>query len=128
MHESPEKIAAMEWYQQARFGMFIHWGMYSDATGSWNRKRIEEGDGPKVAEWITFAFKISREEYREYAKNFNPDKSFAVNIARLAKATGMNYVVITSKHHDGCGLFDSAHSDFDIADSTPYGGDLIKEL
>jgi alpha-L-fucosidase len=128
MHESPEKIAAMEWYQQARFGMFIHWGMYSDAAGSWNGKRIEEGDGPKVAEWIMFAFKISREEYREYAKNFNPDKSFAVNIARLAKATGMNYVVITSKHHDGCGLFDSAHSDFDIADSTPYGGDLIKEL
>ncbi|MEP2774807.1 MAG: alpha-L-fucosidase [Luteolibacter sp.] len=128
MHESPEKVAAMEWYKQARFGMFIHWGVYSEAAGSWKGKRIEEGDGPKVAEWLMFAFKITREEYREYAKNFNPDKSFAANIAKLAKDTGMKYVVITAKHHDGFGLFDSAHSDFDIADSTDYEGDLIKEL
>ncbi|MDC0497529.1 alpha-L-fucosidase, partial [bacterium] len=84
--------------------------------------------GPKVAEWIQFAFKITREEYREFAKRFNPDKSFAVNIAKLAKGTGMNYVVITSKHHDGFALFDSAHSDLDIADASPYDGDLIKEL
>lgn len=128
MHESPEKIAAMEWYQQARFGMFIHWGVYSEAAGSWKGVPIEQGDGPKVAEWIQFAFKISREEYREFAKNFNPDKSFAANIAKLAKDTGMNYVVITSKHHDGFALFDSKHSDFDIADASPYDGDLIHEL
>ncbi|MDP4847342.1 MAG: alpha-L-fucosidase [Akkermansiaceae bacterium] len=128
MHESPEKVAAMEWYKQARFGMFIHWGVYSKAAGIWKGKRMEEGDGPRVAEWVMNSFKISREEYRDYAKNFNPDKSFATNIAKLAKDTGMKYVVITSKHHDGFGLFDSAHSDFDIADSTDYEGDLIKEL
>lgn len=128
MHESPQKSAAMEWYKQARFGMFIHWGVYSEAAGSWKGVPIEKGDGPKVAEWIQFAFKISRAEYREYAKNFNPDKSFAANIAKLAKDTGMNYVVITSKHHDGFALFDSKHSDFDIADASPYDGDLIKEL
>ena len=75
-----------------------------------------------------FAFQISREEYREYAKNFNPDKSFAANIAKLAKDTGMNYVVITAKHHDGFGLFDSAHSTWDVAGATDYPGDLIKEL
>jgi alpha-L-fucosidase len=128
LHESPEKIAAMEWYQQARFGMFIHWGVYSEAAGSWKGKPIEQGQGPKVAEWLMFAFKISRADYREYAKHFNPDKSFAVNIARLAKATGMKYVVITAKHHDGFALFNSAHSDFDISGATPYQGDLIKEL
>lgn len=128
MHQSAPKQAAMEWYQQARFGMFIHWGVYSEAAGSWKGVPIEKGDGPKVAEWIQFAFKITREEYREYAKNFNPDQSFAVNIARLAKDTGMRYVVITSKHHDGFALFDSAHSDFDIADASPYDGDLVKEL
>lgn len=128
MHQSAPKQAAMEWYQEARFGMFIHWGVYSEAAGSWKGIPIEKGDGPKVAEWIQFAFKITREEYREYAKNFNPDKSFAENIAKLAKDTGMNYVVITSKHHDGFALFDSAHSDLDIADASPYNGDLIKEL
>lgn len=128
MHESAPKRAAMEWYKEARFGMFIHWGVYSEAAGSWQGVPIEKGDGPKVAEWIQFAFKITREEYREFAKQFNPDKSFAVNIAKLAKDTGMNYVVITSKHHDGFALFDSAHSDLDIADASPYDGDLIKEL
>ncbi|MGJ8640948.1 MAG: alpha-L-fucosidase [Opitutaceae bacterium] len=128
MHESEPKRAAMEWYQQARFGMFIHWGVYSEAAGSWKGVPIEKGDGPKVAEWIQFAFKITREEYREFAKKFNPDKSFAANIAKLAKDTGMRYVVITSKHHDGFALFDSAHSDLDITDASPYDGDLIREL
>jgi len=128
LHESPAKVAAMAWYQQARFGMFVHWGVYSEAAGSWKGTPIEQGQGPKVAEWLMFALKIPRAEYRAYAKNFHPDKSFAVNIARLAKATGMKYVVITSKHHDGFAMFNSAHSDFDIADATPYQGDLIKEL
>jgi alpha-L-fucosidase len=128
MHESPEKQAAMAWYKKARFGMFIHWGVYSQAAGSWQGKRIEEGQKPFVAEWIMHAFSIPRAEYREFAKQFNPDKSFAVNIAKLAKQTGMKYMVITSKHHDGFALFDSAVSDWDIADSTPYDGDLIQEL
>ena len=128
LHESPEKVTAMEWYKQARFGMFIHWGVYSEAAGSWKGTPIEKGEGPKVAEWLMYAFKIPRAEYREYAKNFQPDKSFASNIARLAKETGMKYVVITAKHHDGFALFDSAHSDFNIDKATPYDGDLIKEL
>lgn len=128
LHQSPEKVAAMEWYRDARFGMFIHWGVYSEAAGEWKGQKIEEGIGPKVAEWIQFAFQISRSEYREFAKQFKPDKSFAQNIARLAKGTGMRYVVITAKHHDGFALFDSACSEWDVADATPYEGDLIKEL
>ena len=128
MHQSPEKQAALAWFEQARFGMFIHWGVYSEAAGSWNGMKIEEGERPPVAEWIMNAFKIPRAEYKKFAQRFNPDKSFAVNIAKLAKDTGMNYVVITSKHHDGFALFESAHSKFDVADSTDYSGDLVKEL
>ena len=128
MHRSAEKQAALAWFKQARFGMFIHWGVYSDAAGSWNGTRIEDGQGPKVAEWIMNAFQISRAEYAEFARNFKPDKSFAANIAKLAKDTGMKYVVITSKHHDGFALFDSADSTFDIADATDYQGDLVQEL
>ncbi|EMI43301.1 alpha-L-fucosidase [Rhodopirellula sp. SWK7] len=128
MHQSPEKQAALAWLKEARFGMFIHWGVYSEAAGSWKNTRIEKGQGPKVAEWIMNAFKIPRKEYRAFAERFNPAPSFAVNIARLAKDTGMRYLVITAKHHDGFALFDSAHSEFDITDSTLYDGDLIKEL
>jgi len=130
MHQSPEKKAAMEWYKNAKFGLFIQWGVYSQAAGSWKGIKIEDSgfSSPRVAEWLMFAFQISRAEYREYAKQFDPDKSFAANIAKLAKKTGMKYMVITAKHHDGFALFDSAHSDWDIADSTSYDGDLIKEL
>lgn len=128
MHRSPEKVAAMEWYKQARFGMFIHWGVYSGAAGMWKGKKMEDGDGPRVAEWLMFTFKISRDEYREYAKSFDPDSSFAEKFAQLAVDAGMRYVVITSKHHDGFALFDSASSTLDIADASPYQGDLIKEL
>lgn len=128
MHQSPEKQAALGWFRQARFGMFIHWGVYSQAAGSWDGKKIEEGQRPHVAEWIMNAFKIPREKYMTFAREFNPDKSFATNIAKLAKETGMNYLVITAKHHDGFALFDSSHSQFDIADATNYSGDLIKEL
>ncbi|QDU87912.1 Alpha-L-fucosidase [Pirellulimonas nuda] len=128
MHRSPQKQAALEWFKDARFGMFIHWGVYSEAAGSWQGRRMEEGQGPKVAEWLMFAFQIPRDEYRAFAQRFNPDHSFARNIARLAKQSGMKYVVITAKHHDGFALYDSACSTFDIADATTYQGDLVREL
>ncbi len=130
MHFSPEKQAALAWFREARYGMFIHWGIYSQAGGVWKGTKIEDSPypGPRVAEWLMSTFQIPRAEYAELAKSFNPDKSFAQNIARLAKDAGMKYVVITSKHHDGFALFDSACSDFDIVDATPYNGDAIKEL
>ena len=130
MHRSPEKQAALARYKENRFGMFIHWGVYSVAGGSWKGTRIEQSGirGPRVAEWLMFTFNISRAEYREFAKQFNPDKSFAENTAKLAKDTGMKYVVITAKHHDGFALFDSPCSDWDVTDACPYEGDLIKEL
>ncbi|TWT84686.1 Alpha-L-fucosidase [Planctomycetes bacterium CA13] len=130
MHRSKEKQNAMAWFKQAKFGMFIHWGLYSQAGGIWKGTRIEKSPypGPRVAEWLMSTFQIPRAEYGELAKTFCPDKSFATNIARLAKSAGMKYVVITSKHHDGFALFDSACSDFDIMDATPYKANAIKEL
>lgn len=130
MHESSEKQAALKWFKEARFGMFIHWGLYSGAAGEWKGTRIKESSipGPKVAEWLMYKFQISREEYAELAKSFMPEKSFAQNIARLAKDVGMKYVVITTKHHDGFALFDSQVSDYNMVDATPYKADVIKEL
>ncbi len=130
MHESEAKQSGLRWFKEARFGMFIHWGIYSQASGVWKGTKIEQSPyaGPRVAEWLMSTFRIPRDEYAQLAKDFNPDASFAKNIAALAKKTGMKYVVVTAKHHDGFALFDSQSSDFDIADASPYEGDLIKEL
>jgi len=130
MHNSPEKQAALAWLREAKFGMFIHWGLYSQAGGIWKGIRINDAPypGPNVAEWLMFKFRISREEYAKLAETFNPDRSFAEVIATLAADAGMNYVVITSKHHDGFALFDSECSDYDMVDATPYGADAVKEL
>ncbi|TWU30867.1 alpha-L-fucosidase [Novipirellula artificiosorum] len=130
MHQSKQKQAAMAWFKEAKFGMFIHWGLYSQAGGIWKGTRIEQSPypGPRVAEWLMSTFRIPRAEYAELSKNFQPDHSFAENIARLAKDAGMKYVVITAKHHDGFALFDSACSQYDMMDATPYKGDAIKEL
>ncbi|WP_103190784.1 alpha-L-fucosidase [Formosa algae] len=130
MHTSPEKQKALDWFKEAKFGMFIHWGLYSQAGGIWKGERMEEVNttGPKVSEWLMYKFEIPRDEYAELAKTFNPDKSFAQNIAKLAKDAGMKYVVITSKHHDGFALFDSKVSEFDMVDATPYNADVVKEL
>lgn len=130
MHNSEEKQKALKWFNNAKFGMFIHWGLYSQASGIWKDTKIEQSpyNGPRVAEWLMSTFRISREEYKELAKTFNPDASFAVNFAKLAKDAGMKYVVITSKHHDGFALFDSAASDYNVVDATPYKQDIIKEL
>jgi alpha-L-fucosidase len=130
MHQSPEKQQALRWFKDARFGMFIHWGLYSQAGGIWNNTPIENSPypGPRVAEWLMSTFRISRAEYQQLASTFNPNKSFAENFALLAKKAEMKYLVITAKHHDGFALFDSAASNYDAVDATPYQGDLIKEL
>ena len=130
MHNSPEKQAALAWLNEAKYGMFIHWGLYSQAGGIWKGTRINDSPypGPAVAEWLMFKFRIPREEYATLAETFNPDRSFAEEIASLAADAGMQYVVITSKHHDGFALFDSECSGYDMVDATPYAADAIKEL
>jgi len=113
----------MAWWRKARFGMFIHWGVYSVPAGTYKDKRIGG-----IGEWIMLNGEIPVAEYKEYAKRFNPVKYDPDAWVRLAKAAGMKYIVITSKHHDGFALFDSKATDWDIVDATPYGKDLLKPL
>ncbi len=118
-----QKDARMQWWREARFGMFIHWGVYSVPAGTYDGKQI-----PDIGEWIMNNGKIPAAVYKEYAKQFNPVKYDPDAWVRLAKEAGMKYIVITSKHHDGFALFDSTVTDWDVVDATPYGKDLLKPL
>ena len=122
------KADAKEAFNDAKYGMFIHWGLYSIPAGEWKGKKMEELRGPRVAEWIQFGAQIPRDEYAQLATQFNPIDFDAVAIAKLAKAAGMKYVVITSKHHDGFAMYDSEASDYNIVDATPFKRDVVKEL
>ncbi|MBI5384040.1 MAG: alpha-L-fucosidase [Verrucomicrobia bacterium] len=113
----------MKWWREARFGMFIHWGVYAVPAGTYKDKPIGG-----IGEWIMNRGKIPVAEYREFAQQFNPVKYDADAWVKLAKDAGMKYIVITSKHHDGFALFDSQASDWNIAKATPYGKDLLQPL
>ena len=119
-----EKDVRMEWWREARFGMFIHWGVYSQWAGVYHGHQQARGG----AEWIMNRCKIPVAEYQERAKDFNPTKYDPDAWVRLAKEAGMKYIVITAKHHDGFALFDSKASKWDITDATAYGKDLLKPL
>ncbi|MCA9288791.1 MAG: alpha-L-fucosidase, partial [Phycisphaerales bacterium] len=112
--------ARMAWWRDARFGMFIHWGLYAIPAGRW-------GDSTDHAEWIRTTAQIPVDEYDALLERFNPVNFDAAAWARTAREAGMRYIVITAKHHDGFCLFDSAHTDFDVM-STPFGRDIIREL
>jgi alpha-L-fucosidase len=117
-----QRDARMKWWREARFGMFIHWGVYSVPAGVYQGNNIGG-----LGEWIQNRAKIPSAEYRKYVEQFNPTRFNAEEIARLAKDTGMKYIVITSKHHDGFAMFKSADP-FNIVDATPFKRDVIKEL
>lgn len=110
---TPENLKAREWFQGARFGMFIHWGVYSVL-----------GDG----EWVMNNQKIDKETYQKLPAFFNPIAYDPIEWVSIAKAAGMKYITITSKHHDGFAMWDSKVSDWDIVDRTPYGRDIIRML
>lgn len=123
-NETPEQRAErMRWWKEARFGLFIHWGVYAVPAGTYQDEKI---DG--IGEWIMHRAKIPVAEYRDFAHRFNPVKYDPEAWVRLAKDAGMKYIVITSKHHDGFALFDSKVTEWDIVDATPYGKDLLKPL
>ena len=110
----------LNWWREARFGMFIHWGLYAVPAGEWNG-RTDYG------EWIRHSAKIPIGEYEKFRERFNPTRFNPDEWVRLAKSAGMKYIVITSKHHDGFALFDSKQTDWDVM-STPYGRDILKQL
>ncbi|MBW4889407.1 alpha-L-fucosidase [Mucilaginibacter sp. HMF5004] len=115
--------ARMQWWTEARFGMFIHWGIYSVPAGIYEGKEI-----PGIGEWIMNKGKIPMAVYQKYAAQFNPVKFNANKVVALAKAAGMKYIVITSKHHDGFAMFKSDASNFNIVDATPFKRDVILEM
>ena len=122
--ETPaQRDARMEWWRAARFGMFIHWGLYSIPAGTWNGKQV-----PGIGEWIMNRGSIPVSDYKALATKFNPTGFNAHDVVALAKAAGMKYIVITSKHHDGFAMFDSKADPFNIVDATPFHRDPIKEL
>ncbi|HEV2832574.1 MAG TPA: alpha-L-fucosidase, partial [Hanamia sp.] len=113
----------IQWWRQAKFGMFIHWGVYSKAGGEWKGEKVGG-----YAEHLMRKEKISRKEYLELAHSFNPIKFNADEWARNAKNAGMKYMIITSKHHDGFAMYPSEVSDFNIKKQTPFQRDPMAEL
>ncbi|CDF79634.1 alpha-L-fucosidase (GH29) [Formosa agariphila KMM 3901] len=112
-------------FDEGNYGMFIHWGLFSNLGGIWEDKTYYG-----IGEWIMNprVANIPPKEYMETAKNFNPVDFDAKKIAKLAKDAGMKYIIITSKHHEGFAMFDSKVSDFDIVDATPFARDPMNEL
>ncbi len=113
----------LEWFRHDKFGLFIHWGLYSIPAGYWKGER-----SPGIGEWIMNRRQIPVGDYAQLATQFNPVKFDADAFAQLAVDAGMKYVVITSKHHDGFALFKSAASPFNVVDATPFKRDIVKEL
>jgi alpha-L-fucosidase len=114
--------ARMKWFREARFGMFIHWGLYAQAAGEWNGTQ-DKGAG----EWIMNDLRIPDSQYAKLVSQFNPTNFNALDWVRTAKRAGMKYIVITSKHHEGFGMFRSDLTDWCIK-STPFQRDPLREL
>ena len=108
-----DNLIAREWFEDSRFGLFVHWGVYSVL-----------GDG----EWVMNQQKLSIEEYEKLPSFFNPVDFNPREWVRMAKDAGMKYITITSRHHDGFSMFDSNTSDYNIVKKTPYGKDILKML
>jgi alpha-L-fucosidase len=117
-------VATVEQWQDRKFGMFIHFGLYSQLGGMWQGRQIDNG----YSEQIMANAPIALDEYAATAKTFNPARFDADAIVALAKAAGMRYIVITSKHHDGFNMFHTAQSKYNVVDATPYHRDVVKEL
>jgi len=118
-----QRDARMNWWREARFGMFIHWGVYSVPAGTYQGKQV-----PSIGEWIMCNGKIPMAEYQKFAKEYNPVKYNPDDWVRLAKEAGMKYIVITAKHHDGFANFATKASPWNIVQATPYGQDVLKPL
>ena len=118
------KTDRLGWWREARFGMFIHWGVYSALAGEWRGHKVEG-----YAEHIQRIAKIKRDTYlEEVVKPFNPSSFNADEWVRAAKETGMGYIIITAMHHDGVAMFDSKADDYNVVKSSAFGRDPLREL
>lgn len=113
----------IQWWREAKFGMFVHWGVYSQAAGEWKGKNVEG-----YSEHLMRKEKVSKADYLELAKTFNPVSFDATAWITAAKNAGMNYFIITAKHHDGFAMYPSVVSDFNLTAQTPFKRDPLAEL
>ena len=113
----------LEWFREAKFGMMVHWGLYSIPAGEWKGRR-----STGIGEWIMHRLRIPRQEYAGLAGGFNPRDFDAESWVRLAAEAGMKYIVVTAKHHDGFAMYGSKVSPYNIVDATPFGRDPLKEI
>jgi alpha-L-fucosidase len=120
VEDAAQRDRRMAWWRDARFGLFVHWGLYAIPAGKWGERETH-------GEWIRTTARIPLEKYDEFRARFNPERFDADQWMALARRAGMRYVVITSKHHDGFALFDTAQGDFDIM-STPFRRDILREV
>ncbi|MDR3688354.1 MAG: alpha-L-fucosidase [Fimbriimonas sp.] len=115
--------ARMHWWREARFGMFIHWGLYAEPAGEYNGKRTDS-----IGEWIMHDLKIPVADYAELAKKFDPEQFNADQWVSIAKSAGMKYIVMTAKHHEGFAMFHTKVDGYNIYDATPFKRDPIAEM
>ena len=113
----------VEWFKEAKFGMMIHWGLYSLLAGEYRGEKSSV-----YAEWIQSKFQIPNDEYGKLAEAFNPVYFDADEIIRFAKQCGMTYLVVTTKHHDGFAMYHSKVDNYNVYDATPFNRDVVKEL
>ena len=115
-----------EWFVNDRFGMFIHWGLYSGAEGNWKGEKVRYDND--YAEWIQYRNQIDKSEYVKLSKRFDWNKIDPEEWVLLAKKAGMKYITITAKHHDGFAIWNSRASDFNIYNYSNPKRDIIKDL
>src|SRR5215469_13591639 len=111
----PSQDAKMQWFREAKFGLFIHWGLYCIPAGEWKGQPIAG-----IGEWIMNRAQIPVKEYEQLATQFNPVKFNAEEWVQMAQDAGMKYIVITSKHHDGFAMYGSQVSKYNIVNATPF--------
>ncbi|MGI6206804.1 MAG: alpha-L-fucosidase [Anaerolineae bacterium] len=121
--EGASQDPRLDWWRDAKFGMFIHWGLYAIPAGVWQGEEVEG-----IGEWIMHTRRIPVAEYELLAQQFSPTQFDAAQWVSLAREAGQKYLIITAKHHDGFCMFDSQVTTYDIVDATPFGRDPMKEL
>src|SRR2546428_315513 len=119
----PAREKRLEWFRGAKYGLFIHWGLYAIPAGEWQGKR-----SLGLGEWIMNRSQVPVREYEKLAARFNPVNYKPDDWVQLAQDAGMKYIVITSKHHDGFAMFKSKVSPYNVVDATPFKRDILKEL
>jgi alpha-L-fucosidase len=115
--------ARLAWFKEAKYGLFIHWGLYAIPAGEWDGRPV-----PGLGEWIMNRARVPVAEYEKLAQQWNPAQFDAERWVQLAQDAGMKYIVITSKHHDGFAMFDSKVSHWNVVEATPFKRDVLKEL